>query len=198
MEEAKKKLSIWKLIAWLILGGFVSTIVIAIIICVMAWWGAQNYIADTEPAIKYQSRDNLQQLANFSNGLQEMVQISAVQADLIVKTITAANTARYGADGSKSEWSWIKEANPNVDQTQIGRIQVYVEAQRAEFKNRQTKIGSMCQNYETQQQRPWSGFWLRMVGAPRDKEVAKYCTLILNKYSEDAYNTGKAEAVKLR
>ncbi len=50
---------------------------------------------------------------------------------------------RYGAEGSKAMWQWIKEQNPQIDASLYQKLMVTVEAQRTTFSRHQEKVAMM-------------------------------------------------------
>lgn len=52
-------------------------------------------------------------------------------------------TGRYGKDGSKAMWQWIKEQNPQIDATLYAKLMTTVEAQRTVFDRAQQKVSNM-------------------------------------------------------
>lgn len=50
---------------------------------------------------------------------------------------------RYGKDGSKAMWQWIKEQNPQIDASLYSKLMTTVEAQRTSFDRQQGKVTSM-------------------------------------------------------
>ena len=52
-------------------------------------------------------------------------------------------TGRYGKDGSKAMWQWIKEQNPQIDASLYKKLMTTVEAQRTGFDRQQAKVAAM-------------------------------------------------------
>ncbi len=50
---------------------------------------------------------------------------------------------RYGKDGSKAMWQWIKEQNPQIDSALYAKLMTTVEAQRTGFDRQQGKVTDM-------------------------------------------------------
>jgi len=50
---------------------------------------------------------------------------------------------RYGKDGSKAMWQWIKEQNPQIDASLYAKLMTTVEAQRTGFDRQQGKVAMM-------------------------------------------------------
>lgn len=56
-------------------------------------------------------------------------------------------TGRYGKDGSKAMWQWIKEQNPQIDSTIYQKLMVTVESQRTTLSRKQEQVASMVAEY---------------------------------------------------
>jgi hypothetical protein len=52
-------------------------------------------------------------------------------------------TGRYGQEGSKAMWQWIKEQNPQIDAAIYQKLMTTVEAQRTTFSRNQEKVAAM-------------------------------------------------------
>ena len=52
-------------------------------------------------------------------------------------------TGRYGQEGSKAMWQWIKEQNPQIDASLYAKLMTTVEAQRTTFSRKQEKVAAM-------------------------------------------------------
>jgi len=50
---------------------------------------------------------------------------------------------RYGEDGSKAMFQWIKEQNPQLDASVYAKLMTTVEAQRTQFSRYQEKVAMM-------------------------------------------------------
>ena len=50
---------------------------------------------------------------------------------------------RYGKEGSKAMWQWIKEQNPQIDASLYAKLMTTVEAQRQGFDRQQAKVSDM-------------------------------------------------------
>jgi hypothetical protein len=58
-------------------------------------------------------------------------------------------SARYGKDGSKAVWNWLKESNPQLSPALYERVQVVVEGGRRDFSNNQNVLIDMARDYRT-------------------------------------------------
>jgi hypothetical protein len=126
-----------------------------------------NYGNETEQLIqaKYTSNQNI--LSNYYNKVQELVQVADAYKDGLKEVVAASIQGRYGADGSKATWQWIKERNPNLDPALYTKLAQVIEAGRNEFKNAQDELIDMKRSYKTNLGYLWKGLWLKLAGYPK-------------------------------
>jgi hypothetical protein len=158
---------------------------------------AHNYSNKSEVGISTARKNNMNILGQYTTQIAEMVQVPTMMKDDLKEVIQAAIGGRYGAEGSKATWQWIKEHNPSVDPTLYQNIQQAIEAGRNKFENAQTALLSRCQEYETQRGYLIRGIWIRVAGFPKIN-VDKFCTPIISTHAKESFETGIDDGVKLR
>lgn len=141
--------------------------------------------------------DNLQNiLASHSQKVAEAAQIPSMQTDDLVKIFTNTLDARYGSDGSQATFQWLKEQNPNLDQTTYIKIQQIIESGRNKFENAQTKFIDTKRVYSTNMGYFWKGFWIGLAGYPKinldDYEI------ISSSHARTTFETKTDDGLKLR
>lgn len=184
-------------------GALIAILVFVAFVVSIAALGAVSYISAynfgnaTEQNLKAVRENNKNILAQYGQKVQEAAQVPSMYADDVTKVVTAAVQGRYGQDGSKATWQWIKEQNPNVDPSMYKQIQQIIEAGRNDFQNGQTRQISVKQGYETALGSFWQGMWLRIAGYP--KLNLDEFKIISTGRADDAYQKGKEDApLKLR
>ena len=152
--------------------GGVSTALVAVLVVVglllaiggigfSSYVSAFNYGNKTEQQLIAVREDNKNILAQYGQKVLEAAQVpQQYQADL-TKVTTAAIQGRYGQDGSKATFQFLKEQNPQLDPQQI------IEAGRDNFEAGQRKQIDVRRQYQTQLGSFWGGMWLRMAGYPK-------------------------------
>lgn len=155
-----------------------------------------NYGNEAEKTIvaEYENLHNV--LGQYSVKVKEAAQIPSMQTEDLAKLFNGSIAARYGTDGSQATMQWLKEQNPNLDQSTYLQIQRIIEAGRDEFKNHQTKFIDSKRTYETSLGYLWQGMWLRIAGYPKI-DLAAYKTVTSN-HAEEAFKTGIDNGIKLR
>lgn len=174
-------------------GILLSTIVIG----AASYISAYNYGNSAETSIKATWENNQNILAQYTQKVQEAAQVPTMMKDDLKEVIKEALTSRYGSEGSKATFQWLKEQNPNIDAQLYRKIQQIIEAGRDEFKNSQTRLIDEKRSYQTNLGYFWKGFWMRIAGYPRIN-LDDY-KAIINDYAADAFKTGKENSpIKLR
>lgn len=141
-------------------------------------------------------QENKVVLNTYTTKVQEMAQVPDMYRDDLQKVIQSTFQGRYGSDGSKAVFQWIKEQNMNLDPKLYQNLQQVMESGRNEFQMSQKVLIDTKASYERQLKYFWSGLWLRMLGYPKiDLSMYKIITL---ESVEQKFNTGRDEVIKLR
>ena len=116
---------------------------------------------------------------------------------VVIGAIQAANTGRYGADGSKAMMQWIKESNPQIDASIFKKIMIAAEAGYSKFSAAQRRKIDIAREYrnlvETKQQVPLIGsIWTS--GFPR-KPWGELERVIVSEDTAKTFDTGIKKAI---
>ena len=195
-QQEKKKMSAGVIVA--IVFGIIFTLIAVVVgIGVMAYVGAANKGNQMENQI-----DNLRQLSasNLSNlamSIQEQAQVPEMATDHLKQIIEAQMSGRYGADGSKAVFQFLKEQNLQVDQRMYLNIQATMSGGRKEFEITQNRLMSTCRAYKNEVGNVWSGFWLRLAGYPK-ANLAVICRAVTDSKTDAAFETGQQTKISLK
>lgn len=183
---------------WQIVTAVIALVVIGTVGSIVgSYVSAHNYANKSEVGITTARKNNMNILGQYTTKITEMVQVPAMMKDDLVEVVKASIGGRYGSEGSKATWQWIKEHNPTVDPELYRNIQQAMEAGRNKFENAQTALLSRCQEYETQRGYLVRGMFIRMTGYPKI-DTEKQCTPIISSHAKKAFETGIDDGVKLR
>lgn len=159
---------------------------------------AFSYISASNTAVEYENRITAKYDSN--QGLLGQKTNIILETAKVADKYTAANTevfsraldARYGEDGSKAMFQWIKEQNPQLAPEVFTKIQQVIESGRNEYTTAQTELADICRSYRNNLDYFWRGMWMRAAGFPRggDDVLAKKCKVITTAHAADAYATG--------
>lgn len=149
---------------------------------------------DNMLSASYSNMENV--LGQYSLKIGEMIQVPALQKDALVELFSKSNESRYGENGSGATMQWIKEMNPNFDQSTFVEVQRAIVAGRNEFSNEQSKFLDKKQQYQNQLGYVWSGFWLKLAGYP--KVSLDTYKLISSNHAKQTFETGIDTGLKLK
>lgn len=176
-------------------------VVLAIILAVVGL-GASNYISYHDQAVNYETRLDAQwnssknTLSTYTTKVQEVAQVPGMYRDDLMKVVEATFQGRYGQDGSKAVFQFIKESNLNLDAGMYRQIQQVMESGRNDFKASQDAIIDTRRSYVTQLNKVWSGFWMKLAGYPK-VDLNKYKVVVVEGIDQK-FDTGRDEVIKLR
>lgn len=167
-------------------------------IAIVGWvFGINNTCVEHEAGIEAQYKDNQNNLSNYTKKIMEMAQVPAMARDDLKETIQAAIQGRYGKDGSKAVFQFIKEQNPSVDPGLYRTLQQAMSAGRDSFQAAQTQILDKCRVYETYYKRVPTNMIAGMFGFPK-LDMKATCTPVTDARTDKAFETKQEEALKLR
>ena len=78
--------------------------------------------------------------SNYVLRIQEMAQVPKMATKQLSEIVKASNEGRYGADGSKAVFQFLKEQNPNIDQSLFTNIQKEMVGGRLDFQSKITRV----------------------------------------------------------
>lgn len=137
MKIALAVLAVLALLAVLTVGGLA-----------LGYWGWSNDCRQAENDIvgQYTEMQNV-----YDNGWKKVVEISqvpAMQMDNYKTLYTDVMKGRYGADGSKAMFQFLKEQNPTLDPALYTKLQQTVEIFHNDFTAAQTNLTAKKVDYK--------------------------------------------------
>lgn len=120
----------------------------------------------------------------------------AVYVDDLKKLYDSALAGRYGKNGSKAVWQFLKEQNPTLDAGLYRQIQQVIESGRNNFEANQTMLIDKKRTYETSLKRFPNNVIAGFLGFPKI-DLTKY-DIVTSDTTEEAFKTKKSEPFKLR
>lgn len=172
---------------------FLATIVIAAIFAILSYIGAYDKGVGYENNIDAAVENNEQINGNFKLKLMDSISTSKLNAGQVTALVEAANKARYGAEGSKASWQWIKENNLNLDQSINKQLLQVIEAGRNDFQAAQTRLIDTKRAYETALEKQYllgEGWWLKMAGFPKINLKEQKYQAVSSAGAKEAFKTG--------
>lgn len=172
--------------------------VLAILVAITSYVSAKNAGVRHETGIEAAYDDGKNVYAQYGQEVGEAAQIPAMQTDDLTKVVTAALQARYGNDGSKAMFQFIKEQNPTLNQETYLRIQDIISSGRRDFKKTQTVLIDKRRSYKLALGSFWSGIWLGIAGFPNIRLETEFLP-ISTSAADAVYETGRETSpIKIR
>lgn len=150
-----------------ILAGFIVMVMAIAGVGFASYVSAFNYGNAIENQLKAAKENNRNKLAQYGQKVLEIAQVPDMYKKDMVEITTAAIQGRYGVDGSKATFQFLKEQNPTLDPSLYRQIQQVIEAGRNDFQAGQTAMIDIKRQYETALGSFWKGMWMRFAGYPK-------------------------------
>lgn len=135
-------------------------------------------------------------LSNHTNTILEMVQIPKMQTDHLVRLAKEALSARYGEDGSKALFQFIKENTAAPSEKLYLDLQATIAGGRRDFKLSQEVKLENCTQYDT-----WRETWPTSMGVSffdlPSKKVEGRCEIITDDTTRNSFETKRTAPIQL-
>lgn len=149
-----------------------------------------------ENGIKAQHDQNKNNYDNYFKKLKETVQVPPMYAEDLMKLYEKTMTGRYGKDGSRAIFNWIKEQNPTVDSSIYKKIQDIIEAGRNSFEADQKMLIDKKREYDNYRQTFPNSVIAGLLGFPKIN-LNDY-GIVTSEETEKAFKEKKSDPLKLR
>jgi hypothetical protein len=185
------------------LGKFISLGVLAVFagFFMTQYYGTFNYGVDTEEEIVATYTDMESTLAGYSLQVSEAAQIPGMKTEDLNSVMREAMTGRYGKDGSKAAFQWIKENYPGqVTDALYEKIQVIIEAGRNKFTNKQKRFIDIKRGYNASLKKTLvlsRGWWLTKIHDFPVIDLDEY-VIISSEHAKDTFKTKVDKGLKIR
>lgn len=157
---------------------------------------ANNYGVRTENALRAKIENNENIYAQGTQRVMEIAQLPAMYRDDLQKVFTAAIQGRYGENGSQATFQWLKEQNPQLNDSLYQNVARQVEAFRREFQNNQTELLQMRATYENALGQFPGAVFLSLTGFPK-LDMSKI-TIVTTDTARETFETKRDKGLQLR
>lgn len=187
--------------AFAALGLFLFVFVASIIAGVMVISKRNAFVRiENNIMMAYEESKNVH--SNYVLRIQEMAQVPKMATKQLSEIIKASNEGRYGDDGSKAVFQFLKEQNPNIDQSLYTNIQKEVTGGRLDFQSKITRVNDNKTVAYNMLDDTVGGFILKdILGMPRKNigyEGGKDdYPVIMSETSVETFKTGVDKGVKM-
>jgi hypothetical protein len=173
---------------WLIGGVFVGLIVVAGALFTMMYFSTSNKEIKLRNQASAQETENKTEFDKMTKTILQLAQINEKFAEDFKQTIIGNSEARY--NGKDPAMLFITEQNPTLPQDTYLKIMNAIEALRAEFQQRQTKLISIAQEHKNLLTMFPSSLFLSG-RQPLDIKI------VTSTNTEKAFSTGKEDDIKI-
>lgn len=158
--------------------------------------GFYNNAVKMENGIKAQYEQNKNNYDNYFKKLKETAQVPEMYTDDMRKIYGEVITGRYGSQGSRAMFQWIKEHNPSLDAALYKKVQDVIESGRNSFGADQKMLLDKKLQYDNYRQTFPNNVIAGFLGFPKIN-LDEYA-IVTSEETEDAFKTKKSEPLKLR
>lgn len=158
--------------------------------------GTNNELVSLEQSITAQYDQNKNNYDNFFKSVKEVAQVPSMYVDDMKKVYDSAIKGRYGEDGSKAMFSFIKEHNPNFDASLYTKIQQVIQSGRKDFELNQKMLIDKKRLYQTNLRKFPSNIVAGVLGFPKI-DLNKF-NIVTSDATEKAFIEGKSEPMTIR
>lgn len=159
--------------------------------------GINNKCVRLEAEIKAQYKQNQNNYDNYFKKLKEVAQVPAMYVNDLKKVWDGVMKGRYGKDGSRATWQWLKEHNPTLDTSMYKKIQTIIESGRADFEQNQKMLLDKKRLYEDTYLKVFpSGMIASILGFPK-MDLASM-DIVTSEETEKVFKNKKSNHIKLK
>lgn len=158
-------------------------------------FGFRTDCVRAEAGIKAQYDQNQNNYDNMWKKFKEMSQVNSMYVDDLKKVYDSALQGRYGKDGSKAVFQFLKEHNPDLNVSIYTKLQAAIEAGRNSFQAEQSQLIDKKREYETVLNGNTAliaNWW----GYPKI-DLNKY-SIVTSDTTDETFKSKKADEIKLR
>lgn len=120
--------------------GFLSLILVGCLIFGGMVISKRNSFVRVENNITTSYDESKNVHSNYVLRIQEMAQVPKMATKQLAELVKASNEGRYGADGSKAVFQFLKEQNPNIPDSLFTNIQKEMVGGRLDFQSKITRV----------------------------------------------------------
>lgn len=179
-----------------ILVGLGAAILLLMIIFGFSAVGVYNDCIRQENGLKAQWEQNQNSYDSYFKKVKEVAQIPDMYTNDLKKLYDSTIQGRYGRDGSRAMFQWIREVNPTLDVKLYTEIQQVIESGRNDFQANQTTLIDKKRVYENSIQSFPRNIVAGVLGFPK-LDLSKY-RIITSEETDKAFETHRSAPLNIR
>lgn len=176
--------------------GLTAVLVVLAVVGISSVIGINNNCVRQENGIVAQYKQNQNNYDNMFKKFKEAAAVPSMYTDDLRKVYDSAIQARYGSEGSKAAFQWLKEHNPNFDSKMYVQLQRIIESGRNDFENNQKMLLDKKRQYENDLGTFPEGWVAGKLGFPK-KDLEKY-DIVTSDHTDEAFSKKKSDPIQLR
>lgn len=173
----------------------VGTLGLLVVIFLAVAFGYRSDCVRLEAKIVAQYKQDQNNYDNMWKKFREMAQVPEQYVEDMKKIWGDTMKGRYGAEGSKAVFQFIREHNPQLDAAVYTRLQAAIEAGRNSFAADQQQLLDIKREYTVVLQGNRALFVGWMFGFPKI-DLDKY-DIVLSDQTDEAFRNKKANEVDI-
>lgn len=175
--------------------GLFALILLSGIGCFTMINGVYNTCILHEAQIEAQYKQNQNNYDNMFKKILEVSQVTDKYAKDLKELFDNTMKGRYGKDGSKAMFQFLKEHNPTLDTQVYTKLQNIIASGRTDFMNEQKMLLDKKQAYDIYRKQLTTAVISGFMGFP--KIDLKSMDIVTSDETEAAFKTKKAAPLKL-
>lgn len=174
----------------------IAIFAVIVLVTIGSLIGFNNTAVKMENGIKAQYQQNQNNYDNYFKQLKEAAQVPEIYVDDMRKVWKEVMTARYGTDGSRAMFNWIKEHNPAVEAKLYLKLQIIITAGRNRFEADQKILIDKKREYENLLGTFPNSFFAGFLNFPKIN-LADY-GIVTSDETQRAFDSKKSEPFKIK
>lgn len=179
-----------------VIGGILSAILLFVAVSAFSIISVRNGFVRSENGITAQYTQNQNSYDAYFKTIKEMAQVPDMYRDDFRSIINQDMSGRYGKNGSKAVFQWLKEHDISLPEGLYNKLQTAIEGGRIKFANDQTILVDKVRLYKNSLQVFPENILAGFLGYPKIK-FSDY-DIVTSTETEKVFKEKKSEVLQVR